>query len=86
MFNGKVHARCVKRAFANAAPEVLGNVRDMGYSGKAADVWSSGVVLFAMLFCRYPFQARPGDPPNTRKYQQARQKLFIERIQAGDVV
>lgn len=69
-----------------AAPEVLGNVRHAGYSGRAADVWSSGVVLFAMLFCRYPFEARRGDPPNNRQYQQARQKLFIERIQRGDVV
>lgn len=27
------------------------------YDGKKADVWSAGVMLFAMIFSRYPFEA-----------------------------
>jgi len=41
------------------------------------------VVLFAMLFCQYPFDRRQGDPPlHSREYQ----KLFIERLKHADIV
>jgi serine/threonine-protein kinase SRK2 len=40
------------------APEVITNVK--GYDGKQADVWSAGVMLYTMLFARYPFE-RPED-------------------------
>jgi 5'-AMP-activated protein kinase catalytic alpha subunit len=39
---------------AYIAPEII---RDLGYSGFKADVWSAGVVLFAMLYGTVPFKA-----------------------------
>ena len=39
---------------AYIAPEIL---LDRGYEGFAADVWSAGVVLYAMLFGAVPFKA-----------------------------
>lgn len=39
---------------AYIAPEIL---RDKGYFGFAVDIWSSGVVLFAMLYGTVPFKA-----------------------------
>lgn len=39
---------------AYIAPEIL---RDRGYTGFAVDIWSAGVVLYAMLFGTVPFKA-----------------------------
>jgi serine/threonine protein kinase len=39
---------------AYASPEILSMDRQM-YSGKSADVWSLGVLLFVVLIGRYPF-------------------------------
>jgi serine/threonine-protein kinase SRK2 len=41
-----------------AAPETLTSLTH--YDGKLADIWSSGVVLYVMLFRSYPFE-RPGE-------------------------
>lgn len=38
---------------AYVSPEILESIN--GYSSKAADVWSLGVIIFTMLSGRYPF-------------------------------
>jgi 5'-AMP-activated protein kinase catalytic alpha subunit len=39
---------------AYIAPEIL---EDRGYKGSTVDMWSVGVVLFAMLYGSVPFKA-----------------------------
>jgi serine/threonine protein kinase len=50
--NEKMTEQCGTPAYI--APEIL---RDEGYYGFAVDIWSSGVVLYAMLYGTVPFKA-----------------------------
>lgn len=44
------------------APEVmLNDTRDVPYSARKADIWSCGVVLFALVVGRYPFEVKNGN-------------------------
>ena len=56
-----------------AAPEIISNQRH--YDGKMVDVWSAGVMLYVMLFCRYPFE-RPEDQYDSRRFQKVRLQSF----------
>ena len=47
-----------------AAPEVISNRKH--YDGVKADIWSSGVMLYVMLFGQYPFE-RPEDKKETNR-------------------
>ena len=44
------------------APEIASARGNAGYLPKAADVWSCGVLLFAMLYGKFPFDSEQQDP------------------------
>eukprot|EP01022_Parablepharisma_sp_SALTPOND_P028334 TRINITY_DN70811_c2_g1_i1.p2 TRINITY_DN70811_c2_g1~~TRINITY_DN70811_c2_g1_i1.p2 ORF type:complete len:900 (+),score=54.88 TRINITY_DN70811_c2_g1_i1:3575-6274(+) len=48
----KLYDRCGTPAYI--APEIL---KDAGYEGEKVDVWSAGVVLYAMIYGNFPFKA-----------------------------
>ena len=58
-----------------AAPEVLRSPCGTGYNSKQADVWSAGVMLYAMLFCSYPFDRRE-DADDPKYYAKMTQRIF----------
>jgi len=61
------------------APEVIA---DGNYNGKRADIWSCGVMLYAMLAGQYPFE-RPEDKAKGVTEQQKLQNV-MKRILAVD--
>ena len=52
----RLRERCGTPAYI--APEIL---REAGYEGTMVDVWSAGVVLYAMLYGNFPFRANNVD-------------------------
>eukprot|EP00798_Chlamydomonas_sp_ICE-L_P024140 gene24140-9725_t len=69
------------------APEVLVN-RDGMYDGKVADIWSCGVMLYVMLYGRYPFDTPPGqnNVPKAAEILQMLDKMVNMRYPMPDGV
>lgn len=65
---------------AYLAPEVVMATGGQTYDGKAADVWSCGVMLYAMLCACYPF----GRPEDAVLPADARLRAMLRRILAAD--
>ena len=65
---------------AYLAPEVVMATAGQTYDGKAADVWSCGVMLYAMLCACYPF----GRPEDAGLAADARLRAMLRRILAAD--
>lgn len=57
-----------------AAPEIF----NRQYDGKKVDVWASGVMLYAMLFARYPFAGPPKEPTQDFVARYARNHSGVE--------
>ena len=59
-----------------SAPEII---REEPYNGMIADIWSAGVVLYAMVSNHFPWVSDPNLPPDRMVAETARQ------IQEGDI-
>ena len=64
-----------------AAPEVIS--AKASYNGEKADIWSSAVMLYVMLFCEYPFE-RPEDEADKYGFQKVR-LCIIHIFLAGQI-
>ena len=53
-----------------AAPEII---REEPYNGMKSDIWSAGVLLYAMIASHFPWVAPPGLPPEMLMKETARQ-------------
>ena len=51
------------------APETLQQVASQGYDGRKADMWSIGVVLYAVLKVGFPFQDTDAPPAKRSKVE-----------------
>ncbi len=65
-------------SYSYAAPELLTTERN-GYDGKKADVWSLGVIIYAMVCGRLPF----GDDSQVKKGAKERVLNFSRNISTG---
>ena len=60
-----------------SAPEVLTASPAQPYSGKVADIWSCGVILYAMVFLAYPFGTLSShDNPNAHEVASMHHRIM----------
>ena len=59
-----------------AAPEII---EEKPYNGMKADIWSAGIVLYAMITCHFPWATEENLPPERLMAETARQ------IQDGEI-
>ena len=55
-----------------AAPEII---NEQPYNGMKADIWSAGIVLYAMICCHFPWSTQDDAPPDTVMHETVKQIL-----------
>ena len=73
----KLETRCGSDDYA--APEVI---LGQPYDGKAIDAWSMGVLLYALLEARLPFDPPPGASDALRMRSRTSHRIFSEKPMA----
>lgn len=55
-----------------AAPEII---NEQPYNGMKADIWSAGIVLYAMICCHFPWSSQEDAPPEVIMHETVKQIL-----------
>ena len=58
-----------------AAPEII---NEQPYNGLKTDIWSAGIVLYAMICCHFPWTIPEDSPPDQAMHQTVKQILEVQ--------